>query len=86
MRSMYANALDKGIAQTVYGKDNARFLSNAVRMYPQLKKYQRDLEFGYRVAAVGLEEQPTKVVSKEMALPFTAWAKKQLDNVFKGDK
>lgn len=80
---MYANALDKGIAQTVYGKDGARFLSNALRMYPQLKKYQRDLQYGYRVAAVGLEQQPTKVVTKEMALPFIAWARKKLGNIFK---
>lgn len=83
LRSMYANALDKGIAQTVYGKDSARFLSNALRMYPQLKKYQRDLEFGYRVAAVGLEQQPTKVVTRELALPFPSWAKKKLENLFK---
>lgn len=79
-RGMYENALDKGIAQTVYGKDNNRYVSNAVRMYPQLKKYSKQLEFGYKVAAVGLDDQPTKVISKEMALPFTAWAKKKMDD------
>lgn len=85
-RGMYANALDKGIAQTVYGKDGGRFVQNALRMYPQLKKYSKELEFGYRVSAVGLDEQPTKPVSKEMALSFTSWAKKQMNNVFKGGK
>lgn len=85
-RGMYANALDKGIAQTLYGKDGSKFVQNAIRMYPQLKKYSKDLEFGYRVAAVGLEDQPTKPVSKDMALPFAGWAKKQLDKVFKGKK
>ncbi len=27
----------------------ARFLDSVVRMYPQLKKSQTDLEFGYKV-------------------------------------
>lgn len=85
-RAMYSNALDKGIAQTVYGKESNRFLQNALRMYPQLKKYQRDLEFGYKVTARDLDEQPTKVVTREMILPFAQWAKKQLDNAFKGGK
>lgn len=85
-RGMYANALDKGIAQTVYGKDGGKFTQNALRMYPQLKKYSKDLEFGYRVMAVGLDEQPTKIVTKDMALPFTAWAKKQVDSVFNKKK
>lgn len=83
MKSMYENALDKGIAQTVYGKDSQRFLANAIRMYPQLKKYQKNLEFGYKVVAVDLEEQPTKIVTKEMALPFAAWAKKKIDEALK---
>lgn len=84
LRSMYANTLDKGIAQTVYGKDRQRFLQNATRMYPQLKKYVKELEFGYKVAAVGLDEQPTKVLTPDMSLSFFSWAKKQLNNTFKG--
>ena len=28
----------------------ARFLDSVVRMYPQLKKSQAELEFGYKVA------------------------------------
>lgn len=85
-KGMYANALDKGIAQTVYGKGGEKFVQNAVRMYPQLKKYTKQLEFGYRVMAIDLDEQPTKPVTKEMALPFAEWAKKQLDNVFNKKK
>lgn len=76
-RALYSNALDKGIAQTVYGQNGARFITSALRMYPQLKRYQRELEFGYRVTAAGLEPQPTKAVSKDMALTFGDWAKKQ---------
>lgn len=83
-KGMYESALDRGMAQTIYGKDSNRFLQNALRMYPQLKKASRDLEFGYRVAAVGLDDQPTKVLSKEMALPFMAWVKQKIDNAFKG--
>lgn len=77
-RALYTNALDKGIAQTVYGKGKQRFTSTAIRMYPQLKRAQKTLEFGYKVAAVGLEEQKIKVVSPDMALPFFQWAQKEV--------
>lgn len=79
-RGMYEQALDRGMAQTLYGKDNDRFLQGAFRLYPQLKKFSKDLEFGYRVAAVGLEEQQTRVVSKDMALPFFAAVKKRVSD------
>ncbi|CAN8069007.1 unnamed protein product [Agarophyton chilense] len=82
-KGMYENALDKGIAQTVYGKDKDRFLQNALRMYPQLKKSQNSLEFGYKVAAKDLEEKPIKFVGPDMALPFTAWAKKRIESALK---
>lgn len=82
-RGMYENALDKGIAQTIYGKDSDRFMQNALRMYPQLKKSQNMLEFGYKVAAKGLDERQIKLVSQDMALPFAAWAKKKVENAFK---
>lgn len=81
-RALYANALDKGIAQTVYGKDGQRFITSALRMYPQLKRYQRELEFGYKVTAAGLDPQPTKAVTKEMALSFLDWAKQQWNKTF----
>lgn len=84
MKGMYENALDKGIAQTVYGKDSDRFLQNAIRMYPQLKKYSKELEFGYRVAAKDLESRPMKVVTRDMALSFVQWAKGKVDTVIKG--
>lgn len=82
-RGMYENALDKGIAQTVYGKDKERFLQNALRMYPQLKKSQNTLEFGYKVAAKDLDERQIKLVTQDMALPFAAWAKKKVEDAFK---
>lgn len=76
---MYVAALDKGIAQTVYGKDNNRFLQSALRMYPQLKKYSKSLQFGYRIAAVGLEEQKTRLVTRDLIMPFMEWAKKSFN-------
>lgn len=82
-RGMSENAMDKGMAQTLYGKQNERFLQGAFRLYPQLKKFSRDLEFGYRVAAVGLEEQKTRVVTKEMALPFFASVQKTMSGWMK---
>lgn len=85
-KNLYQNALDRGIAQTVYGTESVRFLQNAIKRYPQLKKYQRELEFGYRVMAQGLEDQKTKAVSKDMALPFFAWMKKRIDNALKSLK
>lgn len=81
-RALYQNALDKGIAQTVYGKDRQRFLNSALRMYPQLKRYQKELVFGYRVAAVGLETQSTRAVTTEMALSGWEWAKRRVKEVF----
>lgn len=83
-RALYENALDKGIAQTVYGKDRQRFLSSAIRMYPQLKRYQKDLQFGYKVAAVGLDPQETKPVTQEMILPAWEWAKRRIQRAMKG--
>ncbi|KAI0567348.1 hypothetical protein FGB62_3g432 [Gracilaria domingensis] len=79
-KGMYENALDKGIAQTVYGKDSNRFQQNALRMYPQLKKSQNNLEFGYKVAAKDLDERPIKLVAPDMALPFPAWVKKRVES------
>ena len=79
-------SLDKGIASTVYGKGRQRFVGTAVRMYPQLKRSQKTLEFGYKVAAVGLDEQKIRVVSEDMALPFFQWAKKEMAKAFSGKK
>jgi len=45
-RALYENALDKGIAQTVYGQGKQRFVGSAVRLYPQLKRATKVLEFG----------------------------------------
>lgn len=82
-RGMAASAMDKGMAQTLYGKQNERFMQGAFRLYPQLKKFQRDLEFGYRVSAVDLEEQKTRVVTKDMSLPFFASAQKTMSGWMK---
>jgi hypothetical protein len=85
-KALYQNSLDKGIAQTVYGKESGRFLQTALRQYPQLKRSEKVLEFGYRVTAKGLDDRPTRVVDRDMALPFVQWAKKQLDDALDGAK
>lgn len=89
-RGMYQQALDRGMAQTLYGKDNQRFLDGTFRAYPQLKKHSGVLEFGYRVAAVGLDEQSIRVVTKDMALGMFAAIRKAIGDWFSnlkgGDK
>mmetsp|Transcript_13024 Transcript_13024/g.35052 ORF Transcript_13024/g.35052 Transcript_13024/m.35052 type:complete len:184 (+) Transcript_13024:47-598(+) len=77
-KRLYRGALDKGIAQIVYGKDAAKFLESGMRQYPQLKKYRNELEFGYKVLSTEIQDWPTTVVSKEQALPFFEWAKTKL--------
>lgn len=83
---LYQNSLDKGIAQTVYGAEGGRFMQTALRQYPQLKKSEKQLEFGYRVAAKDMEEMPTRVVERDMALPFFQWAKKVFDDALSANK
>lgn len=83
-KAMYQNSLDKGIAQTVFGRDKGRLLQTAVRQYPQLKRSAGELEFGYKISAKDLEDAPTRVVTADMALAFLPWAKKQLDNALGG--
>lgn len=85
-RALYENALDKGIAQTVYGQGKQRFVGSAVRLYPQLKRATKVLEFGYKVSAQGLEAQKIKLVTEEMALPAFEWAKRKLGSVFSAPK
>lgn len=82
-RAMYQQALDRGMAQTLYGKEGSKYVQGAIRLYPQLKKYTSDLQFGYKVAAVGLDEQPTKVVTKEMAGSMFANMQRGVSNFFK---
>jgi hypothetical protein len=75
-KALYQNSLDKGIAQTVYGQGEKRFLQTALRQFPQLKKSEKVLEFGYKVSAHDLDDAPTRVVTRDQALPFMQWAKK----------
>lgn len=81
-RGMYQQALDRGMAQTIHGKENARFMDGAFRAYPQLKKYANVIEFGYRVSAVGLDEQSIRPISKEMALTMFAAIRKAIGDWF----
>jgi Family of unknown function (DUF6523) len=81
-RAIYQTTLDKGIAQTVYGKDRSRLLQTALRQYPQLKQHERNLEFGYKISAKGLEDEKTRAISSDLALPFFQWAKMKFNSLF----
>eukprot|EP00547_Thalassionema_nitzschioides_P000630 CAMPEP_0194212630 /NCGR_PEP_ID=MMETSP0156-20130528/12673_1 /TAXON_ID=33649 /ORGANISM="Thalassionema nitzschioides, Strain L26-B" /LENGTH=160 /DNA_ID=CAMNT_0038940501 /DNA_START=125 /DNA_END=607 /DNA_ORIENTATION=+ len=65
--------LDSGIAGSLY-QDLDRLVGTVVRAYPQLKKSQKNLEFGYKLAFKGLKEQsePTIVEPKEQKGGFDA--------------
>lgn len=76
-RAIYKNALDKGLAKSLYQQNKSKMLQAVIRNYPHLKKYQTSLEYGYQVMAKDLEEQPTVPVTKEMTLPFFEWVKKK---------
>jgi hypothetical protein len=83
-RTVYQGTLDKGIAQTVYGKDRSRLLQTALRQYPQLKQHERNLEFGYRISALGLEDSKTRLIAPELALPFFDWMKMKVRELLGG--
>jgi ABC-type sulfate transport system substrate-binding protein len=46
LSSMYTNALEKGVAQSVLGPQKKQLVGSVVRMYPQLAKNTAELQFG----------------------------------------
>ena len=64
LKDQYKNSLDGGMAKSIFD-DKQKFTSSLVRMYPQLKKSQNDLEFGYTVKLPGLQEQMEKEGRKD---------------------
>lgn len=44
------------MAKSVF-EQRDKFAESIVRMYPQLKKSKKDLEFGYKVKIPGLEDK-----------------------------
>lgn len=77
-KRMYTNALDKGVARTVF-MDGGKLLQSVFRQYPQLKKNRDVLEYGYKVYAKGMETPATTtVLTKEMAMNFFEWVKFKL--------
>lgn len=85
-KGLCQNSLDKGIAQTVFGRDKDRLMGTVIRQYPQLKKNRNLLEFGYKISAKGLDDMPTRLVKEDMALNFFGWAKQKVDNALSGGK
>ena len=85
-RALYQNALDRGIAQTIYGQGRRRFTDSAIRAYPQLKRYKKELEFGYKVAAIDLEAQKIKAVTPDQAVGVFDAMKRNITNMFNQQK
>jgi len=56
LKDQYKGSLDGGMAKSIFS-DKAKFVQSLVKMYPQLKKSQDELEFGYKVKIPGLEEK-----------------------------
>eukprot|EP00546_Thalassionema_frauenfeldii_P005951 CAMPEP_0178914978 /NCGR_PEP_ID=MMETSP0786-20121207/11749_1 /TAXON_ID=186022 /ORGANISM="Thalassionema frauenfeldii, Strain CCMP 1798" /LENGTH=159 /DNA_ID=CAMNT_0020587993 /DNA_START=242 /DNA_END=721 /DNA_ORIENTATION=+ len=57
--------LDSGISGSLY-QDLDRLIGTVIRAYPQLKKSQKELEFGYKLAFEGLNsDEITPVEPKE---------------------
>mmetsp|Transcript_8600 Transcript_8600/g.17421 ORF Transcript_8600/g.17421 Transcript_8600/m.17421 type:complete len:189 (-) Transcript_8600:2908-3474(-) len=77
-KRMSAEALDKGVARTVFA-DLRKTTESAIRQYPQLKTNRDALEFGYKVFAKGIEKDNViTLVTKEMSLNFLDWVKSKL--------
>jgi Family of unknown function (DUF6523) len=53
--------MDGGIAGSLY-KDLNRLKESIVRTYPQLKKSRDEIEFGYKLAFIGLSEEKAKEI------------------------
>ena len=85
---MYKGELDRGIARSVFGNDNA-FAKNIIENYKPFKRYgPGDLEFGYKVKFPGLEEKfgemKTMVIDESMQKNWLDNAKEGLGGLFGG--
>lgn len=85
-RAIYKNAIDKAMAKSLYESNKGKILKAVIQSYPHLKKYQASLQYGYKVLAKDLEEQPTVAITRDMALPFFPWLKKRVSEVIQGSK
>lgn len=88
MSDMYKGELDRGIARSVYGNDNA-FAKNIIENYKPFKRYTTtDLEFGYKIKFPGLEEKfgemATMVINESMQKNWLDNAKEGLGGLFGG--
>lgn len=88
MEGMYKGELDRGIARSVFGNDNA-FAKNIIENYKPFKRYgPGDLEFGYKVKFPGLEEKfgemKTMVIDESMQKNWLDNAKEGLGGLFGG--
>lgn len=57
MSDMYKSELDRGIARSVFGQEEA-FAKNIIQNYKPFKRYTtKDLVFGYKIKMAGVEEK-----------------------------
>jgi hypothetical protein len=56
MAGISKSQLDNGIAGSIY-KDLSKLTDSVCRSFPQLRKAKDDLEWGYRLGYVGLDEK-----------------------------
>ncbi len=54
------NQLDAGVAGSLY-RDEKQLKETICRAYPQLRKSRDSLEFGYKLAFEGLDEEKSKI-------------------------
>ena len=90
MSDMYKGELDRGIARSVFGQENA-FAKNIIENYKPFKKYQTsDLSFGYNIKFAGLEEkmgeQKICVIDEGMQKNWVDNAKDAFSGLFGGNK
>lgn len=60
MAGISKNQLDAGVAGSLY-RDLDRLKGTVTRAYPQLRKSQDELEFGYKLGYDGLTEEQSKI-------------------------
>ena len=82
----YKNQLDNGVAKSIFAQDDA-FAKNIIENYKPFKKFTKDdLQFGYKIKMMGLEEkmgeQKITVILPEMEKNWADNVREQVGGVF----
>ena len=86
----YKNQLDNGVAKSIFAQDDA-FAKNIIENYKPFKKFTKDdLQFGYKIKFVGLEEkmgeQKITPIVEGMDKNWADGVRESLGNLFGGGK